>query len=216
MKKLVLASTLVIFAYAQQGQENYQQQAQQGNYQQEQEQIYKEPMTGTTLIFRNGKTVGMKANGEAELSFGDRKDIRIAKKKAILRAKASLAKFMSERLKSKEVSEEIVKTLIKQNGDSEEQARKTVQTDTEKIENSADQLLKGVIVKSVNVNRAEKFVSVEIMTTLKTQKIADTMHNRMNKNLDTTSKNNGNGGYRNGNQNGANEYRHIKNEDMYY
>ena len=175
-----------------------------------------EPLTGAELLFNKGRVVGIKASGEADLSFGDRQDIRMAKSKAILRAKADLAKFMGERLKTKKVSEEIVKTLMIKNGDSEEKARKTVQLDTEKIENSADQLLKGVIVKSVNVNRTEKFVSVEIMTTLKTQKIADTMHNRMNRNLDT-SNNNGNNGYRNGNQNGGgNTYRHIQNEDMYY
>jgi hypothetical protein len=215
MKKLLLASTLVVLAYAQQDQGDYQEKSPQGNYQQQApEQTYEEPMTGTTLIFRDGRVVGMKASGEAELSFGDRRDIRMSKRKAVLRAKASLAKFMGERLKTKEVSEEIVKTLITQNGDSEEKARKTVQTDTEKIENSADQLLKGVVIKSVNINRAEKFVSVEIMTTLKTQKAADGMHNRMNRNLDTT---NSNSGYKNGNQNAeGNTYRHIQNEDMYY
>ena len=198
MKKFLLLAMLAIFSFAEQPQ-------------------YEDPLTGTRLIFhpRTGQVVGMEASAETELTFGDRRDIRIATKKAVLRAKASLAKFMKERIKTKEVSEEIVKTMIKQTGQSEEATRKTVQVDTEKIENSADALLKGVVVKNVKVNKGEKYVTVTIMTTLKTQKIADQMNNRMNRNLDNRGGYGGNrGGY--GSQGGGSQEYRLHNESMYY
>ena len=54
-------------------------------YQQTQDIQYEDPMTGARLIFhpKTGEVVGFEASGEAELTFGDRRDIRIATKKAI-------------------------------------------------------------------------------------------------------------------------------------
>ena len=182
------------------------------------EQVYEEPVTGAKIFAHNGKIVGFKANGEAELVFGDRKDIRLATNKAILRAKASLAKFMNERLQTKETNEEIVKTMSKVGGDETSAQRSSIETQIEQISNSADAILKGVVIKDVIVNKDEKFVSVVVMSTYKTQELADKFTHQMNTNLYRAKSNNGSGYQGSGsneNSSGVKRYK-LKNESLYY
>src|SRR5256885_16310200 len=67
-----------------------------------------------------GSFKSIKCPGEAEMDFADAKGIRIAKQKAVLRAKAALAKFMKERIHSQEVMEDMTKTLSERTGTSTE------------------------------------------------------------------------------------------------
>ena len=55
----------------------------------------------------NGNFARLRAGSEMDLDIGDRKDIRISTKKAELEAKAKIAKFLSERVNSDEVVEQI-------------------------------------------------------------------------------------------------------------
>ena len=119
------------------------------------------------------------AFGEADLKFGDRTDIRQATKKATLRAKAELSKFMKERISTEETSEEITKLLSKttSNGQdvSEENTRKIVDTTIEKIVNQSNAILKGILVLENNINKKNKYVRVTVGVSRKTQGIADSL-----------------------------------------
>ena len=58
-----------------------------------------------------GSWLRMRTTGEAELLFGSSSDIRRAKKKSILRAKAALVKFMKETITSSEHIEDVANTI---------------------------------------------------------------------------------------------------------
>lgn len=139
-------------------------------------------------VDENGEFARIRSTAEAELEFGDRKDIRIATQKAMMRAKANIAKFLSERVTSDEVMDNLEKTATKTNGKNKETTRETISTYTEVIKNSADALLKGVIATKTDVNKAEKYVQVEMGISKKTMNAAD----QINKSLRTDSTENDN------------------------
>lgn len=161
----------------------------------EDEVKYEDEITGVEIIWKeDGSGVWEKiiSTGESELRFGDRKDIRQAKKKASMRAKASIAKFLKERLKTSDVQDEMTKTMVKHNGKSETATRKSVEVLTEKIENSADAILKGVITLMQDINKKEKYVMVKLGMSRKTMRASDNLRNNMNRDLDTKKRINSN------------------------
>ncbi|MDG6881378.1 Uncharacterised protein [Phocoenobacter uteri] len=126
-------------------------------------------ITGVTYELNdNGEFARIRSSGEAELEFGDRKDIRIATQKATLRAKANIAKFLSERVTSDEVMEEMTKTAANSKNKEKEVTRENVSTYTETIKNSAEALLRGVITVKNDINKAEHYVLVEVGISPKT------------------------------------------------
>ena len=150
---------------------------------------YKDPTTGVEIIFAKDGSNWDKiiANGEADVAFGDRQDIRQATSKATMRAKANISKFLTERVKSKETLEGMSKTITdkKQSGGQVtiNSAGNTVEAITENISNSADAILKGVIVLEQNINKKEKYVSVRVGMSRKTMTTADNMSNAIEKDL---------------------------------
>jgi hypothetical protein len=226
MTKLVIGITFCIssvFANDYQPQGQYQQQIESeyqqyaGNQQAPQVQ-YQEPTTGVEIIFAPNSSDWDKimASGESELAFGDRKDVRQATSKAMMRAKAEIAKFLKEKLNTSETIEEITKTLSDAQSNGEQRSmsvnRKTVETMTSKISNSADAILKGVVVLEQNVNQREKYVSVKVGMSRKTMKTADSMSNAINSNLARPQNN-----YQPIQQynNGQNEIRRSRNYDNF-
>ncbi|MBN6710395.1 hypothetical protein JFL47_03985 [Haemophilus haemoglobinophilus] len=148
-------------------------------------------VTGVSYeVDENGEFARIRAVGEAELEIGDRKDIRTATQKAQMRAKANIAKFLSERVASNEVLDEIEKQVNNSNGKNKEVSRETLSTYTENIQNSAEALLKGVIATKSEVNKDEKFVSVEMGISLNTLRAADTLGERLKENHADGKKNN--------------------------
>ncbi|MGX2974615.1 hypothetical protein ACWIUH_03075 [Ursidibacter arcticus] len=141
-------------------------------------------------VDENGEFARIRSVGEAELEIGDRKDIRIATQKAQMRAKANIAKFLSERVTSSEVLDEIEKQVNSTNGKNKDVSRETLSTYTENIQNSAEALLKGVIATKSEVNKDEKFVSVEMGISLNTLRAADTLGERLKENNADGKKNN--------------------------
>lgn len=129
----------------------------------------------------NGEFARIRSTGEAELEFGDRKEIRIAVQKAQMRAKANIAKFLSERVKSDEVidnMEEVVtstSSTTDANGGkvSKQATRETLEKYSERISISAEQILKGVIVTKEDINKDQKYVRIEVGVSPKTQNAAD-------------------------------------------
>jgi hypothetical protein len=177
---------------------------------------YQEPTTGVEIIFSSNSTDWDKiiANAESELLFGDRRDVRQATQKAILRAKANIAKFLKEKVNSSETMDEMTKTLsenkIEDNNTSMSTSRKTIEVMTTKISNSADAILKGVIILEQHVNKKEKYVSVKVGMSRKTMKTADSMSDAINQDLSKLN-------YKNNNEeteddsNKKNEIRRSKN-----
>ena len=127
-------------------------------------------------VDENGEFARIRATGEAELEFGDRRDIRTATQKAQMRAKANIAKFLNERVSSEEVISSLEKSMTNTSGKSKEAIRETIDTYTESIHNSAEALLKGVIATKTDVNKDEKYVQVEVGLSPKTMKAADTLN----------------------------------------
>lgn len=180
---------------------------------------YKEPTTGVEIIFLEDGSDWSKiiAYSEADLLFGDRQDVRQATSKAVLRAKANITKFLKEKLNTTESIEEISKTITNNSMSSDGQQsvnanRKTVETMVEKISNSANSILKGVIILEQNINKKEKYVSVKIGTSRKTMKTADSMSNNLAKDLSQDNKKQMTNSDNQVN-NGQNEIRRSKNYD---
>ena len=152
---------------------------------------YSDPTTGVEIIFAKDGSTWDKiiANGESELIFGDRKDIRQATRKAILRAKKEISSFFEEKLTSKDTIDEITKTLSNAKKESNKLSinneRKSVETVIAKIVNSSKAILKGIIVLEQNVNQQEKYVSVKVGMSRKTIQTADKMSSLTQKNLET-------------------------------
>lgn len=135
---------------------------------------HEDSVVGVTYeLNEQGEFKNIRSTAEADLEFGDRKDIRTATQKAQLRAKANIAKFLNERITSDEVVENITNTITHTTGQSKEAVRDTVETHTETIKNSAEAWLKGAIVLKTDVNKDEKYVQVEMGISEKTMKAAD-------------------------------------------
>ena len=125
------------------------------------EPIYQDP-TGTQVTFNDdGSMKSIRASAESELRFGDRKDIRQALKKATMRAKAEIAKFMRESITSEDVMNEITNISSKANNKGEnETTREGIESQIENIQNSASAILSGIVTLSQDINKDEKYVTV--------------------------------------------------------
>lgn len=143
---------------------------------------YKPMNSGVEIIFNadGSDWQQIKAFGEADLNFGDSTDVRQARKKAVLRAKADLSKFMNEKITTEETSEEITKLCLTANTSNnssagEEGTRKIVDTTIEKIVNQSSAILKGVLELESDENVAKKYVRVVIGVSRKSIGIADSV-----------------------------------------
>ena len=123
---------------------------------------YKEPVyQDPTGVQVNSSFRAIISSGESELHFGDRKDIRQAIKKATMRAKGEIAKFLKESIKSKDTINNIEKVVSMMDDKRKENAsRETIETQIEVLESSANELLSGVVTLKQDINKDEKFVIV--------------------------------------------------------
>jgi len=145
--------------------------------------VYEDPETGVVMSIDKNGYWRLKAYGEAEYYIGDHKDIRIARTKAILRAKKNLAYFLNERLKAKDTLMGITKDYTKFNGAGREVSQKSVEAVIENIENSADAILKGVLVLNVKNDTHDKVIIVTLGISQKTLKMADRVRKAINNDL---------------------------------
>ena len=160
----------------------------------------------------NGNFARLRAGSEMDLDIGDRKDIRISTKKAELEAKAKIAKFLSERVNSDEVVEQIENKLTETQGNQKTVNRKNIENITTTMHNSAESILRGVIVTKVDVNKGEKYVFVEVGYSNKTQRIADGINNNLNNGIGNTQTINGSSTIDNGT---GRDVKKIKNYDNF-
>lgn len=148
---------------------------------------YVDPDGVRVKFTESGEMKSIISSAEAALVFGDRKDIIKAKKKAALRAKAEIAKFLNEKMKSQETIEDMTKTITNQTSAGDINAsRKIIEVQTENISSSAEALLKGVVTLLEDVNKDKKYVRIEVGMNLKTMRAADSLRNDLNRNLDTS------------------------------
>ena len=101
-------------------------------------------------------------------------------KKAELEAKAKIAKFLSERVNSDEVMEQIENKIVETQGNQKIVNRKNIENITSTMHNSAESILRGVIVTKIDVNKEQKYVFVEVGYSNNTQRIADDINNNLN------------------------------------
>lgn len=172
-------------------------------------------VTGVSYeVDENGQFARIRSTGEADLEFGDQKEIRVATQKAQMRAKANIAKFLSERVTSSEVLDYAEKMATNNQGKNKNSTRETVENYMENIKNSADALLKGVIATKTDINKDEKYVKVEMGLSKKTMAIADTVNNALR--TDSTENNGDNLSTNGENHNGGGrEVKKIKNYDNF-
>lgn len=143
--------------------------------------VYKDP-TGVTVEFNKDGSdwVRIRSIGEAALILGDNRDIQDAVRKAELKAKASISNFLTERVKAKDVSEEMSKTMTDHNGTDQTANRKTVDTLTTRISSSSDSILQGVLLIEQKTDKDAKMVSVTVGVSRKSMGVADALRNSIN------------------------------------
>lgn len=159
------------------------------SYAEEPASVKYQPMSsGVEIIFTADGSDWLKIQsiGEADLNIGDSTDKRNAEKIAIMRAKADLSKFMSERIRSEETSEEIIKLCQTASSDGQninkESTRKMVHTTIERISIESDAILKGVLPLETTINDKKKLIRVVIGVSRKTISMANSLNKSFNSN----------------------------------
>ncbi len=100
--------------------------------------------------------------GESYLGIADRRDVQMALRKATLQAKAEIARFLTERLVTEETLEESTKTLIERDGQNMRINPSAMETLGLTIRNTAEAILKGVMVLEQNIDIANRLVRVTV------------------------------------------------------
>lgn len=145
--------------------------------------IYQDPIGVNKVKFSpDGTSIqSIMSTGEAELLIGDQQDIRMATKKAELRAKAAIAKFMSETISSSESLQEMTDTMTSTTSNADKSiTRDSVEKMTESISSNANELIKGVITLKQDVDRDNKMVVVTVGINENTLKAATSLKQKIN------------------------------------
>ena len=138
---------------------------------------YTDSITGVKIEYDDdGSWLRMRATGESDLPFGDSSDIRRAKRKAKLRAKAALAQYMNERITSSDNLDDVANTVMSKQRKggkfSKDAIRQSVENDGEVISNSAEEVLSGIIVTEEKVDKNQGAVWVTLGISRKTVRAA--------------------------------------------
>jgi|CXWL01.1.fsa_nt_gi hypothetical protein len=128
------------------------------------------------------KLIRLRAIGESDIPIGDRKDVQRATKVATLKAKAAIAKYLGEDIKTEEAVQQISESIQQSNGQVSTVSRQDVERLIETICDSSSAFMKGVIILEQQVDPANKRVIVTVGTSEKTQKAADQVRQSLNTN----------------------------------
>jgi hypothetical protein len=122
--------------------------------------------------------------GTATYDFNDPSDIADATQSAVLEAKANLARFMKERLSTDLVRNKVTeKKRLLATGTGKNVTKEEIETTINTIKNSADALLRGVIVlESHKVPEDEEggTVTVKVVVSSKSQEAAERVAREIN------------------------------------
>lgn len=122
------------------------------------------------------------AIGESDLLIGDRKDVQRATKIATMKAKAAIARYLDEEIKTEEVVEQISETARQSYGKTAIVSRHDTEKLLETIRNSSAEFLNGIIVLEQNVDQAAKRVIVTVGTDHNAQRTAYLVKEAFNRN----------------------------------
>jgi hypothetical protein len=125
--------------------------------------------------------VRLRAVGESDLLIGDRRDVQRATKVATLKAKAAIARYLGEDVKTEEFVEQISESAQQSNGKTTTVSRNDVEKLVETIRNSSSEYMKGILVLEQNVDQRNKRVIVTVGTSDKSQRTADLMKKAFNR-----------------------------------
>jgi hypothetical protein len=140
---------------------------------------------GVTIELSDDKPhhfIRLLAIGESNLLIGDRKDVQRATKVATLKAKASIARYLGEEVKTEEVVEQISESAQQSYGKTAIVSRSDAEKLVETIRNSSAEFLKGIIVLEQQVDPAAKRVTVTVGTNPTAQHAADLVRKAFNRN----------------------------------
>ena len=146
---------------------------------------YTDSISGVKIEYDDdGSWLRMRATGESDIPFGDSSDIRRAKRKSKLRAKATLVQFMKERITSSDHLDDVANTVTNKQRKggklSLEAVRQTVENDSEVISGSAEGIIRGAIVTEEKVDKNEGTVWVTLGVSRKTVRAAAGLKNSIN------------------------------------
>lgn len=155
------------------------------SYAKDEQTLIYEDITGVTLEMSEDASTWIKIRsvGESALRFGDRQDVILSTKKATLAAKAEIAKFLNERVSTQDSISDITKVLTEKNGlQAEIATRKSVETLSTEINNSAEEILKGVLTLEQKVDTKNGLVKVTVGMSRKTIGASNSIKASLNNN----------------------------------
>ena len=156
------------------------------SYAKDEQTIIYEDVTGVTLEMSEDASTWIKIRsvGESAFRFGDRQDVILSTKKATLAAKAEIAKFLNERVSTQDSVSDITKVLSEKNGGQAEIAtRKSVETLTTEINNSAEEILKGVLTLEQKVDSKNGLIRVTVGMSRNTIGVSNSIKANLIKNV---------------------------------
>lgn len=133
------------------------------------------------------------ARGTGTYDFGDPEDIQDATNDAVLKAKAAIAKFMSEQLTTEQGFERASQKTSQKTKDGDNVTKKiskdSVKTSTEMIKNNASELLRGVVVLKIVKQSSEPdsgVIQATVGVSSKTLKAANRVQSKFRNPISST------------------------------
>ncbi|HIE35044.1 MAG TPA: hypothetical protein EYP79_02455 [Campylobacterales bacterium] len=146
--------------------------------------------TGIVMDY-NGNWKKIFAKGTASVDFADEDEYEDALMEAEEEAKANIAHFLKERIYSDRFIDNISKTLKEMESNRKAQAtkvnKKILKTRAKSIHNSANSLLKGVVVLCESIDSKNKRAVVIVGVSPKTQRAADSARRSIYSNSSSTN-----------------------------
>ena len=143
----------------------------------------------------DGSIKKITAIGQGEVDFADDpSEIEDARQVAEMEAKAAIAHFMKEEIKSEKSIEKISNKMKEQTSAGKKVSKKTMQTQIKKMHNSAQRLLKGVVSLEECFDSQRGVYRVMVGTSTKTMKAADSLRQKSHEDALSSSGGSGNSG----------------------
>tara|TARA_B100000676_G_C17968761_1_gene781937 strand:+ start:91 stop:762 length:672 start_codon:yes stop_codon:yes gene_type:complete len=141
----------------------------------------------------DGSIKKLTAIGQGEVDFpDDPSEIEDARQVAEMEAKAAIAHFMKEEIKSEKSIEKISKKMKEQTSAGKKVSKKTMQTQIRKIHNNAQSLLKGVVSLEECFDSKKNVFRVMVGVSMATMKAADSLRQKSHE--DALANSGGSGG----------------------
>ena len=143
----------------------------------------------------DGSIKKITAIGQGEVDFADDpSELEDARQVAEMEAKAAIAHFMKEEIKSEKTIEKISKKMKERTSAGKKVSKKTMQTQIKKIHNSAQSLLKGVVSLEECFDSKRGVYRVMVGVSMATMKAADGLRQKSHEDALSSSGGSGSSG----------------------